>query len=123
MARPREAPLQPRLRVLLGASIAMGPGKADLLDAIDAEGSISGAARRMHMSYRRAWLLIETMNRCFRAPLVEAERGGPGGGGAHLTDLGREALDRYRTMETKASASVAPDLSAFKKLLTGEVSD
>ena len=108
---------QPRLRVLLGASIAMGPGKADLLDAIAHEGSISGAARRMGMSYRRAWLLVETMNSCFRTPLVEAARGGAGGGGARLTDLGRDALQRYRAMETKASASVAPELSEFCGLL------
>lgn len=114
MARP----VEPRLRVLLGSSIAMGPGKADLLDAIGREGSITGAARRMGMSYRRAWLLVETMNRCFREPLVEAERGGPGGGGARLTELGREALVRYRDMEAKASASVAPEMAAFKELLS-----
>ena len=115
-----ERPIEPRLRVLFGSSIAMGPGKADLLDAIEAAGSITGAARRMGMSYRRAWLLVETMNQCFRAPLVEAARGGAGGGGARLTDLGREALQRYRDMEAKASASVAPEMAAFRKLLESE---
>jgi molybdate transport system regulatory protein len=117
MARRPEAPLEPRLRVLLGSSIAMGPGKADLLDAIAREGSITRAARHMGMSYRRAWLLVETMNRCYRAPLVETERGGPGGGGAHLTELGREALRRYRALESKAQELLAPDIAEFRVLM------
>lgn len=108
---------EPRLRVLLGSSIAMGPGKADLLDAIAIEGSISGAAKRMGMSYRRAWILVETMNQCFRGPLVDAARGGAGGGGAQLTPLGKVALDQYRSMEAKAAASVGPELKRFRALL------
>ena len=111
---------EPHLRILLGAAIAMGPGKADLLEAIGEAGSIARAARRMGMSYRRAWLLVETMNRCFRTPLVEAARGGAGGGGARLTPLGREALTRYRTMEAKARACVADDLAEFRELLEEE---
>lgn len=107
----------PRLRVLLGSAIAMGPGKADLLQAIAETGSITAAAQRMAMSYRRAWLLIETMNRSFRGPVVEAARGGHGGGGAELTPLGRDALRRYRRMEAKASKAVARDLTAFNALL------
>ena len=107
----------PRLRVLLGSAIAIGPGKADLLDAIARTGSISGAAREMGMSYRRAWLLVETMNQCFRKPLVEAARGGPGGGGARLTELGREALARYRDMESKAQASLKQDMTEYRRLL------
>jgi molybdate transport system regulatory protein len=116
---PRRArrPNAPNLRVLMGATIAMGPGKADLLQAIGDEGSISGAARRMGMSYRRAWLLVETMNRSFRDPLVETGRGGRGGGGARLTTLGRKALDRYRRMEATARRAVARDMVAFNKLL------
>ncbi|MDH3597039.1 MAG: LysR family transcriptional regulator [Rhodospirillales bacterium] len=109
---------RPRLRVLLGSATAMGPGKADLLEAIDSEGSITGAARRMGMSYRRAWLLVEAMNACFRRPLVETARGGRRGGGARLTVLGREALARYRTMEAKAVASLEPDMAAFSELLS-----
>ncbi len=109
---------RPRLRVLLGSATAMGPGKADLLEAIEAEGSITRAARRMGMSYRRAWLLVEAMNACFRAPLVETARGGPRGGGARLTPLGEEALARYRAMEAKAIASLEPDMAAFGKLLS-----
>jgi molybdate transport system regulatory protein len=76
----------------------MGPGKADLLRSIDETGSISGAARRMRMSYRRAWLLVQTMNECFRSPLVEAEKGGTQGGGARLTPLGRNVLTRYQEL-------------------------
>jgi molybdate transport system regulatory protein len=71
-----------RLRVVLERDVAIGPGKADLLDAVGATGSISAAARRMGMSYKRAWLLVDTMNRCFRAPLVAAAKGGQAGGSA-----------------------------------------
>ena len=115
--RRAQAKEPPRLRILLGAAIAIGPGKADLLDAIAASGSISAAAKRMGMSYRRAWLLVDTMNRCFRGPLVASARGGTGGGGAHLTPLGEKVLARYRDMESKALDSLADDLSAFARLM------
>lgn len=108
----------PRLRVLLGSAIAIGPGKADLLDAIDRTGSISGAAREMGMSYRRAWLLVETMNKSFKAPLVEAATGGKGGGGARVTDHGFDILRRYREMEEKAAASVTDEMEDFAELLS-----
>ena len=107
----------PRLRVLLGAAIAIGPGKADLLDAIAASGSISAAAKRMGMSYRRAWLLVDTMNGCFQGPLVASARGGAGGGGARLTPLGEEVLARYRDMEAKARGCLDKDLAAFTRLM------
>ena len=112
----REAP-RPRLRILLGSAIAMGPGKAELLEAIAAEGSISKAARRMGMSYRRAWLLVEAMNDSFRAPLVTAARGGSGGGGAEVTELGHQALSRYRAMEDRAATALAEEMAAFASLL------
>ncbi len=115
--RRAQAKEPPRLRVLLGAAVAIGPGKADLLDAIAASGSISAAAKRMGMSYRRAWLLVDTMNRCFRGPLVASARGGTGGGGARLTPLGEMVLARYRDMESKALDSLADDLSAFARLM------
>ena len=79
MADPRKL----RLRILFGPEIAVGPGKIALLDAIAETGSISAAARALGMSYRRAWLLIDTMNRCFREPVIETASGGKGGGGAH----------------------------------------
>ena len=114
---------RPRLRILLGSAIAMGPGKADLLQAIEDAGAITGAARLMEMSYRRAWLLVEVMNGSFRAPLVETARGGRRGGGARLTPLGREAFERYRRMEAKAAASVDSDMAAFRKLLAAGLAD
>jgi molybdate transport system regulatory protein len=107
----------PRLRVLMGAAIAIGPGKADLVDAIHRTGSISGAAREMGMSYRRAWLLVEAMNRSFIDPLIEASTGGRGGGGARVTDHGHAILKRYRDMESKAAASVESEMKEFAALL------
>src|SRR3989442_11085650 len=95
MSRRWEA--RPRWRLTRGKEIALGPGKADLLGAIDRSGSISAAARALEMSYRRAWLLVETMNRCFASPLVVTTRWR--GRGASLSDLGREVLALYREME------------------------
>lgn len=94
----------PRLRVLYGSAIAIGPGKADLLDAIGRTGSISAGGRALGMSYRRAWLLVDTMNRCFREPLVIAAKGGARGGGAQLTPFGADVLARYRALELDAAA-------------------
>jgi molybdate transport system regulatory protein len=107
----------PRLRILLGEAIAVGPGKADLLAAIAADGSISAAARAMGMSYRRAWLLVDELNRVFVGPVVVSEAGGRRGGGAVLTALGQDILRRYRAMELRAAASVADDIRAFRALL------
>ncbi len=110
--------IKPRLRILLGSDIAIGPGKADLLEAIGRTGSISAAAREMEMSYRRAWLLVDTMNQCFRKPLIEAVKGGSGGGGAQITALGLDVLARYRAMELKAAASVSAEMREFSRLLS-----
>ena len=107
----------PRLRILLGKSIAIGPGKAELLRLIEETGSISAAAREMGMSYRRAWTLVETMNGAFREPLVEAATGGRGDGGARVTYFGREALAKYQAMEEKALGSVTAEMDAFAELL------
>jgi molybdate transport system regulatory protein len=98
----------------------MGPGKAALLDAIAAHGSISGAARAMGMSYRRGWVLVDAMNRAFKTPLVRTAAGGPRGGGAVVTKTGLAALRRYRTMEAKAHRSVAPDMRKMRALLRAE---
>lgn len=114
MARPR---VQFRLRISQGEDIAVGPGKVDLLEAIDAGGSITAAAKALGMSYRRAWLLVDTMNRCFRGPVVEAGAGGTRGGGARLTPLGREVVCRYRAIEAKAAKAAAADLAALTGLL------
>src|ERR1700693_1333626 len=104
-----------RVRILSGSAIAIGPGKADLLCAIAETGSISAAARSMRMSYRRAWLLVHTMNECFAHPLVEAVKGGPDGGGAQLTATGREVLAHYEEIVRVASARLGPYLGAAKK--------
>jgi molybdate transport system regulatory protein len=106
-----------RLRVVLDRDIAIGPGKADLLEGIAATGSIAAAGRRMGMSYKRAWLLVDTMNRCFRMPLVEAAKGGTSGGGARLTPLGDEVLAAYRRMESRAERAAAKDLARLKRRL------
>ncbi len=86
----------------------MGPGQADLLEAIGSAGSISAGARSMRMSYRRAWLLVDTMNSCFRSPLVTTEKGGPEGGGASLTPLGRDVLRSYRALAARVETEFAP---------------
>lgn len=107
----------PRLRILLGSAIAIGPGKAALLEAISETGSIAAAGRRMGMSYRRAWLLVKTMNACFREPLVEATKGGLAGGGAQLSAMGRDVLARYRVMEARAIEAVAAEMRDFASLM------
>src|SRR6188768_3865285 len=99
--------LKLKLQLYCGDEIAMGPGKADLLEAIAREGSISAAGRAMGMSYRRAWLLVDTMNRCFRAPLVETHPGGGKQAGAKLTVEGEAALAAYRAMSAQVVHDVA----------------
>ena len=110
--------LVPKIRILIGAVVAIGPGRADLLGAIARTGSISAAAREMKMSYRRAWLLVEAMNTAFRQPLVETLTGGRSGGGARVTELGTEVLHRYRAMESKAARAVKPDLRRLSRLIS-----
>jgi molybdate transport system regulatory protein len=109
--------LKPQLRISFRKSIAMGPGKADLLEAIAATGSISAAARKLSMSYRRAWLLVDTMNGCFKSPLVETLTGGARGGGAQVTELGLDVVSRYRAMEKKAGESVTREMADFSNLM------
>jgi len=106
-----------RLRIVLGHNIAVGPGKADLLEGIRETGSIAAAGRRMGMSYKRAWLLIDTMNNCFSKPLVEAVKGGKSGGGAHLTRLGEDVLARYRRMQTAMAQAIGADMAALKRVM------
>ena len=106
-----------RIRIPFGDDYAIGPGKADLLEAIARTGSISAAGRELKMSYRRAWLLVDTMNRCFQQPLVETATGGASGGGAQVTDLGREILRRFRTIEAEASIAIRDDLNEIEQFL------
>ncbi len=106
-----------RLRITRGDDIAVGPGKVDLLEAIAATGSITSAAKQLGMSYRRAWLLVDTMNRCFARPVVEAEAGGKRGGGTALTPLGVEIVQRYRRAEALAARAAAKELAALARML------
>ena len=101
--------LRPRLRVTSDdGTVVLGPGKADLLEAIDETGSIRAAAESLGMSYMRAWTLVRTMNAAFKTALVEKERGGAAQGGARLTERGRTVLRLYRRMEKKARSAVDP---------------
>ena len=109
--------VQVRLRISRGTDIAVGPGKIDLLEAIARTGSITAAARSLGMSYRRAWLLVDTMGRCFRHPVVEAAVGGRRGGGTRLTALGIEVVCRYRRIEARALKTSTPDIAALTRLL------
>ena len=106
-----------RLRLLFEGDAMFGPGKADLLQLIRDAGSISEAGRQMGMSYKRAWSLVEEMNRDFRAPLVDSARGGPGGGGAKLTATGAEVLGQYRALERCLAQEGAPQIVALQALL------
>jgi len=111
--KPKHINTGARLRVVLGPGIALGPGKADLLEAIAATGSISAAGRKLKMSYRRAWLLVEELNGSFQSALVAADKGGAHGGGARLTELGARVLKHFRSMERKTHKAIAADLSAL----------
>lgn len=99
-----------KIRIAIGKTIAMGPGKADLLDAIDETGSISAAAKQMKMSYRRAWELVDVMNKSFNQPLVISSPGGVNGGGAQLSDFGRTILQNYRDLVKKSSNAARTEL-------------
>lgn len=105
-----------RLRVVLAPGVFLGPGKAELLAHIAETGSISAAGRAMGMSYKRAWMLVETLNGYFRSPLVTAATGGKAGGGAQLTALGRQVLGHYQTMTTAAERACAAQVAALRKL-------
>ncbi len=109
----------PRLRVLCGAEIALGPGKARLLQGIADLGSLSAAARELDMSYMRAWRLVHTMNACFRAPLVELSRGGREQGGALLTPTGLRVLALYREMELRSRDAIDLPWRELATLLAG----
>lgn len=106
-----------RIRVVFGDREMIGPGKAELLERIERCGSIAAAGREMGMSYKRAWQLIGTLNAMFREPLVESTRGGPGGGGAVLTEAGREILMLYRQFESDAAQAGAAPLAAMQARL------
>ncbi len=106
-----------RLRILFGAGAMFGPGTADLLAEIGETGSISAAGRKLGMSYKRAWSLVEEMNRAFREPLVDSSRGGAKGGGAHLTEAGQAVLAHFRAIEAAALQGGAAEIAAIRGML------
>jgi molybdate transport system regulatory protein len=106
-----------KIRLHNGSDIAIGPGKAELLAAIAEHGSISAAARAMGMSYRRAWLLVETMNRSFKQPLVSTLAGGKHGGGTQLTATGELILQRYQAICAAALVAVQSGCDELAELL------
>jgi len=110
--------LLPWLRIVTGKKdIAFGPGKAELLAWVAKTGSIGQSAKRMGMSYMRAWLLIQTMNTCFKQPVIRTVRGGQGRGGAKLTVTGRHVLALYQHMEQAALGAVQTDWRTLQKLM------
>jgi molybdate transport system regulatory protein len=106
-----------RLRIYRDESIAIGPGRVALVEAIAETGSISAAARQLGMSYRRAWLLVDELNRALKKPAVVGAAGGKHGGGATLTAAGEELVKRYRAVESTARLAAAADLAALNRLL------
>ncbi len=105
------------MRVLVGDDIVLGPGKADLLEAIARNGQLRRAASELRMSYMRAWKLVQTMNRAFRDPLVETLRGGAHRGSARLTPAGSTILALYRQMEHESLAASRPAFARLKRFL------
>ena len=107
------------IRLDLGDGLRIGPGKVRLLEEIGRAGSISAAGRALGMSYRRAWELVEALNRGLGQPVAETAAGGAGGGGARLTPLGEAVVAGYRAIEAEANAGAAPRLAALARRETG----
>lgn len=110
------------IRVELSATTAIGPGKIRLLEHIDETGSISAAGRAMNMSYRRAWLLVDDLNRHFKEPVTTAGSGGKGGGGATLTAFGRKLVRQYREIEAQALAVSATHIATLEAAMKKQLS-
>jgi molybdate transport system regulatory protein len=102
-----------RISLVFESGARIGPGKAKLLESIRETGSISAAAREMGMSYKRAWLLLDSINQAFIEPVVTAAPGGTGGGGAMLTAFGAEVLERYGRIRDHTNSAAADDLTAL----------
>lgn len=107
-----------RLRIEFDGEHTLGSGKVQLLEAVIAHGSISAAARSMEMSYRHAWELLDDVNRCFAGRVLETEAGGRAGGGARVTDFGRELIARYQQIKEAASRTVEQELQALQRSRT-----
>jgi molybdate transport system regulatory protein len=114
---PSSTRIRLRLRIDVDREAAIGPGKIALLEAIDETGSISAAARKLHMSYRRAWLLVEDINSRLRRPAVTRAKGGRKGGSSEVTAAGKQLVHLFRKVESSAYARSAPDIRALTELL------
>jgi len=109
--------VQFRMRIYRDGTIAIGPGRITLLEAIDRTGSISAAARHLKMSYRRAWLLVNDTNNALKQPAVTSSEGGASGGGSRLTETGQALIRHYRNIEAIAAQSAQPDIDALTALI------
>jgi len=105
------------MRINAGDAIAIGPGKVDLLEAIAETGSITAAAKHLDMSYRRAWMLLDELNRCLRKPAVDSAKGGTHGGGSEVTATGRQIITLYRRVEQTASTACKADVAQLIALV------
>ncbi len=106
-----------RLRVTTGESIAVGPGKIALLEAIAETRSITAAAKSIGMSYRRAWILVDQLNASLRQPAVLSAKGGERGGGSELTAVGQALVELYRRIEDRAATACADDVDSLLRLV------
>ena len=106
-----------RMRIRTGEAVALGPGKVDLLEAVREHGSISAAARSLDMSYRRAWMLIDELNRSLKSPATHSEQGGQSGGGCTLTPVGETIVRLYRDVEEEAQRSCAKQIAELTRLI------
>src|SRR5262245_34767524 len=102
-----------RLRIDFAPGSALGPGKVGLLEAVDRTGSLSAAAAELGIGYKRAWSLLQSVNELFEAPLVVMSRGGRGGGGATVTERGREVITAFRSVERRASLAATQAFAGF----------
>jgi molybdate transport system regulatory protein len=107
----------PRLRIVMREGLILGPGKVDLIEAIERSGSISAAARAMGMSYRRAWLLVDALNHMFSEPVVLTASGGTHGGGAVVTEFGKGVAAAYRRIEERTRSAILEELAPFDRAL------
>lgn len=114
LQRPGAKEVRLMIRVAMGPDGSLGPGKIKLMELVEEKGSIAGACRAMGMSYRRAWILLQSLNAAFREEVIATRHGGSKGGGAGLTPFGRVLLDRYKAIQEKAAAAVAPELTALQ---------
>jgi molybdate transport system regulatory protein len=106
-----------KIRIEFDGGLILGPGKIDLLEGIRETGSISAAGRRMQMSYKRAWDLVDTMNRLFESAVVHTSKGGSGGGGASLTDFGEAVVTHYRRIEVASLIAADTEICGLQRRL------